>query len=144
MLVLWGWALNGPVGSDTVCVCDCVCVLRRFSRVWLFATPWTVAHQAPLSMAFFRQDYWSGLPCSPPGYLPNPGIETMLLMFPALAGSSLPLAPPGKPKLWYYLLVNTVRIELNCRTPSWCFRIAWCVENPHAWYQNWSSAIIEY
>ena len=51
-----------------------------------FATPWTVAHQTPLSMGFSRQEYWSGLPCPPPGDLPNPGIEPMSLMSPALAG----------------------------------------------------------
>ena len=48
-----------------------------------FVTPWTVAHQAPLSMEFSRQEYWSGLPCPPLGDLPDPGIE---LMSPALAG----------------------------------------------------------
>ena len=50
------------------------CVLNRFSRVQLFATLWTVAHQAPLSMVFFRKEYWYGLPFSPPGDPPNPGI----------------------------------------------------------------------
>ena len=44
--------------------------------VWLFETPWTVAYQAPLSMGFSRQEYWSGLPFPSPGDLPNPGIET--------------------------------------------------------------------
>ena len=53
------------------------------SCVWLFVTPWTVACQAPLSMGFSRQEYWSGLPCPPPGDLPYPGIEPMS---PALAG----------------------------------------------------------
>ena len=56
--------------------CSCACVLSHFSCVWLFATPWTVAHQAPLSMGFSRQEYWSGLPCSPPGDHPNPGMES--------------------------------------------------------------------
>ena len=54
--------------------------------VQLFATLWTVAHQAPLSMEFSRQEYWSGLPFPPPGDLPNPRIEPMFLMSPALAG----------------------------------------------------------
>jgi len=56
------------------------------SHVQLFATPWTVAHQAPLSMGFFRQEYWSGLPFPSPGHLPHPGIELVSLMSPALAG----------------------------------------------------------
>ena len=49
--------------------------------------PWTVALQAPLSMGFSRQEYWSGLPCSPPGALPDPGIEPPSFMSPALPGS---------------------------------------------------------
>ena len=49
-------------------------------------TPWTVAHQAPPSMGFPRQEYWSGLPCLPPGDLPSPGIEPMSLTSPALTG----------------------------------------------------------
>ena len=51
-----------------------------------FVTLWTVAHQAPLSMGFSKQEYWSGLPCPPPGDLPDPGIEPMSLMSFALAG----------------------------------------------------------
>ena len=53
-------------------------ILSRFSRVQLFVTPWTVAYQAPLSMGFFRQDYWSGLPCPSPKDLPDPGIKPCL------------------------------------------------------------------
>ena len=63
----------------------CVCELSRFSHVQLFATLWTVACQAPLSMGFSRQEYWSGLPCPPPGKLPEPGIEPTSLSSPALA-----------------------------------------------------------
>ena len=49
-------------------------------------TPWTTAHQDPLSMKFSRQEYWSGLPCPPPGALPDAGIELESLLSPALAG----------------------------------------------------------
>ena len=56
------------------------------SRVQLFATPWTVACQAPLSMGFFRQEYWSGLPFPPPGDLSEPGVKPASLMSPTLAG----------------------------------------------------------
>ena len=62
------------------------CVPSCFSRAQLFATLWAVAHQASLFMGFSRQEYWSGLPCIPPGALPNPGIEPVSLMSPALAG----------------------------------------------------------
>ena len=56
-------------------------MLSHFSHVGLFTTLWAVAHQAPLSMGFSRQEYWSGLPCPPLGELPNPGIELCLLHF---------------------------------------------------------------
>jgi len=62
---------------------------RSLSRVRLFETLWTVARQAPLSMGFSRQEYWGGMPCPPPGELPDPGIEPMSLMSPALAGRFL-------------------------------------------------------
>ena len=55
----------------------------------LFESSGTVAHQAPLSMEFSRQEYWSGLPCPPPGDLPDPGMEPASLMSPALAGGLL-------------------------------------------------------
>ena len=54
---------------------NAICEVKPLSRVQLFAAPWTVAHQAPPSMEFFRQEYWSGLPFPSPGDLPNPGIE---------------------------------------------------------------------
>ena len=59
-------------------------------------TPWTVIHQAPLSMEFSRQEYWSGLPCFSPGDLPDPGIE---LRSPTLQADSLLSEPPRKPSL---------------------------------------------
>ena len=61
-------------------------MLSRFSHVRFFTTSWTVAHQAPLSIGFTREGYWSGSPCPPPGDLPDPGIEPKSLMSPALAG----------------------------------------------------------
>ena len=60
--------------------------VKSLSRVRLFATPWTVTYQAPLSMWFSRQEYWSGLPGPTPGDLPNPGIEPTSFLSPALAG----------------------------------------------------------
>ena len=72
----------------------CACVLSYFSHVRLFVILWTVAHQAPLSVGFSKQEYWSWLPCPSPGDLPHPGIEPRS---PALEVDSLWLAPPGKP-----------------------------------------------
>ena len=69
------------------------CVLSCFSHVQLFTTPQTVAHQAPLSMEFSRQEYWSRLPCPPPGDLPDPGIEPTSPAVPPLQMDSLLLSP---------------------------------------------------
>ena len=70
--------------------------MKWLSHVRLFATPWTVACQAPPSMGFSRQEYWSGSPFSSPGDLPDPGIEPRS---PALQAEALTSEPPGKPKL---------------------------------------------
>ena len=75
------------------------CMLSRFSHVRFFATLWTIAHQAPLSMGFPRQEYWSGLPLPSPGDLPNPGVEPMSL---TLAGRFFATEPPGKPEFVYF------------------------------------------
>ena len=66
--------------------CLPVCVLIYFSHVRVFMTLWTVAHQVPLSMGFSWHEYWSGLPCPPPGDLVNPGIKPASLKSPTLAG----------------------------------------------------------
>ena len=68
---------------------------QSLSRVRLFVTLWTIDHQAPLSMAFSRQEYWSGLPFPPPGDLPNPGIQPRSSASPALQADSLPLSHHG-------------------------------------------------
>ena len=62
------------------------CMLSHFRCVTLFETLQTVAREAPLSTRFSRQEYWSGLPCPPPGDLPDPGIKPESLMSPALEG----------------------------------------------------------
>ena len=67
--------------------------VKLFSHVQLFVTPWTVTYQAPWSMGFSRQEYWSGLPFPSPGDLPNPGIERGS---PALQAGALLSEPPGK------------------------------------------------
>ena len=71
-------------------------MLSCFNYVQLFATPWTIAHQGPLSMGFSRQAYQSGLPCSPPGDLPHPGNKPESLMSPALAGGFFSAGSLGK------------------------------------------------
>ena len=84
----------------SVCFCFAnASMLSCFSRVWLFATLWSAACQAPLSLGFSRQEYWSELPCSFLGDLPDPGIEPLSPMAPELQVDSLPLSHWGSPRL---------------------------------------------
>ena len=73
--------------------------VESLSRVRLFATPWTVSYQAPPSVGFSRQEYWSGMPFPSPGHLPSPGIEPRS---PALQAYALPFEPPEKPVVSIY------------------------------------------
>ena len=75
-----------------------VCVLKSLSLVWLFTTPWTVAHQVPLFMGLLRLEYWSGLPLPPPEDLPNPGTKPMSPASPAMAGGCFTTETPGRPR----------------------------------------------
>ena len=75
------------------------CMLSHFSHIQFFVTLWAVALQAPLSLGFSRQEYWSGLPFPSPGDLPNQGSNPDLLHLLHWQASSLPVAPPGKPSL---------------------------------------------
>ena len=95
----------------------CKCVLNHFSHVQLFATLWTIAHQAPLSMGHSGQEYWSRLPCSPPGYLPNPGIEFSLLHWQV---GSLLLAPPRNASRRMQSLLHKVRTNPRSRDNEGC------------------------
>ena len=73
--------------------CRIMCCAQLLQYVLFFVTLWTIAHQAPLSIGFFRQEYWNGLPCPPPGDLPDLGIRPASPMSPAFQADSL----PGKP-----------------------------------------------
>ena len=86
--------------------------VKSLSRVRLFATPWTVAHQAPLSMGFSRQEYWSELPFPSPEDLPDPGIEPRS---PALQADILTSEPPGKPHSLLKFLLLTVQTQESVR-----------------------------
>ena len=100
-------------GLSSVCVCVCVCVL---SCAQLFATPRTVAHQAPLSMEFSRQEYYSALPFPSPGDLPDPGIKPTSLESADVG--SLPLVPPGKPSAIHNLCTASMYALQFCKTKS--------------------------
>ena len=99
----------------------CVCMFSHFSHVWLFAASWTVAHQAPLSIGFSRQEYWSGLPRPPPRDLPDPGIEPTSLASPALQVDLLPLS--HREALWCHVIFK--KSESCGITDSWTF----CIEH---------------
>ena len=94
------------------------CVLSRFSHVQLFVTLRTVALQAPLSMGFSRQEYWSGFPCPPPGDLPNPGIEPVSLAAPALQADSLPLSIREAPCMAWSQPVSSALLKGSFWSPS--------------------------
>ena len=91
-----------------VVLVSALCVLSHFGCVQLLLTPRTVAHQAPLSMDFSRQEYWSGLPFSPPGNLPDPGIKPTMPVDPALEADFLPLSHWGN-----YSKVNQLYIYID-------------------------------
>ena len=98
--------------------------VKLLSRVRLFATPWTVAHQAPPSMGFSRQEYWSGMPFPSPGDLPGPGIEPRSL---ALQADALTAEPPGKPHVHITPVAQMVKnLPAMGETQAWS--LGW--ENP--------------
>ena len=70
---------------------------KSLSHTRLFVTPWTIAHQAPLTFGFFRQEYWSGLPFPPLWDLPDPGIKPTSPAFSVVAGGFFTAEPPGQP-----------------------------------------------
>ena len=99
-------------------------MLSHFICVRLFVTSWTVGHQPPLSMEFSRQEYWSGLPCPPPGDLPDLGIEPTFPVSPALWADILPLNHWGRllrrkltPILCHSPLLN-ITSHLHCGSAS--------------------------
>ena len=95
----WGycaWKTMENIANTHLLLTFVSLVLSCFPHVQLFVTPQTAACQAPLSMGFSRQEYWSGLLCPPPGDLPNPGLNPRLLHWQV---DSLPLAPPGRPPM---------------------------------------------
>ena len=111
-------------------------LVQLLSHIWLFQTLWAVSSQAPLPMGFSRQEKWSGLPFSPPGDLPNPGVKPVSSAFPALAGRFVTTEIPGKPiwELYKYLFTyscdkyfkrkfeGTVRA---CNIDTWPILCSW-------------------
>ena len=111
--------------------------VKSFSHVQLFATPWTIAHQAPPSMGFSRQEDWSGLTFPSPGHLPDPGTE---LGSPALQADSLLSEPPGKTYCISYVYLHRYKFiekfldEIQLKlSQECCFRRGLGVE----WKEGW-------
>ena len=105
-----------------------VCMLSGFSCVQLFVTLWTVACQAPLSMGFSRQEYWSGFPCPPPRHLSDPGVKLTSLMFPAWASRFFTISAtweaPSPVLLTYIFHLLNLKSNLNF---SHYIKIAWII-----------------
>ena len=98
--------------SSAMIVLGLVTLVAQSCRTcWDSVDPWMMAHQAPQSMEFSRQGYWSGLTFPSPGNLPDPRIEPR---FPALQVDSLLLEPPGKPRLWDCLFLSSVVFSFVC------------------------------
>ena len=95
------------------------CVLSHFSCILLFVAPGTAAHQAPLSMGFSRQEYWSGSPCPPPGDIPDLGIEPMTPASTSLAGRFFTTEPPRSPKEWACIRTNPRATQTLAERSLW-------------------------
>ena len=131
---------GGWYGKESICNAEEV---KPLSRVWLFATQWTVTYQALWSMGFSRQDYWSGLPFPSPGDLPNPGIEHVS---PALQTDALPSEPLGKPQVQLLGQEDTLKKGMATHPGYSCLknstdRGAWwttvhCVAQSWTWLSN--------
>ena len=93
-------------------------MLSCLSRVQLFVTPWTAACQAPLSVGFSRQEYWSGQPFPSPGDLPGPGFEPLFLMSPALVGGFFTIEPLGRPLFIYSHAHSVIKTTSSGRERS--------------------------
>ena len=102
----------------------CVCLPSHLSCVRLFATPWTIARQAPLSTGFSRQEYWSGLPCPPSGDIPDPGIKPTSLKSPALVVMFFTTSTTWEAIyihillliLFHYSLLQDIKYNFQCYT----------------------------
>jgi len=112
----------------------CACVLSHFSQVQLFVTLWTVACQAPLSVGFSRQRYWSGLPCPPPGNLSDPGIELTALTFPTLAGRFSTTSAT-----WEVLCYHLRKHILNTSATAWVALPSFCLPLSPNPVSQWNS-----
>ena len=97
--------------------CNYCSLVTKFCCMHSFATPWTIARQAPLSMGLSWQEYWSGLPFPFQRDLPDPGIEPASLRSPALAGRFFTTEPPGNPT-YNYTVIFPLRVLVGVKWPA--------------------------
>ena len=119
-MLYWMWDFKD---REIAASSNLLCTLSCFSHFWLFETPWTVAHPAPLSIGFSGQEYWSGLPWPPPGDLPYPGTEPVSLTSAVLAGGFLTTGATLEAQLAY-------SSQIMLQTCEWClrsFRLNWSI-----------------
>ena len=125
-------------------------MLSHFSHIQLFVTPWTTAHQAPLSMGFSRQEYWCGLSCPSPGDLPDPGIKPESLVSPALIGrfftTSTTLMQSKCQMSWSSVKLDSVRSRGRPRGQGWKVHgVPWgigrCSWPKSAWWDRAAGAL---
>ena len=137
-LMPWNGKIKGTPflwGQEGLSLLVVLCLWAVLRWAWLFATPWTVAHQAPLSMEFSRQEYWSGLPFPSPGDLPDLGIKLMSPVSPALAGVSSALSHHGsllaelKARPGKRFLTVLLRINAHFRSRDFSYEY-WNVSQP--------------
>lgn len=121
----------------------CVCLLSRLSGFQFFVTLQIRANQAPLSIGFSRQEYWSKLLCLPPGDLPKPRIELVSLSILYLQADSLPLTSPGKPLSSVQQFFFFRSGKLSCfrqwlvkYNPGFSHKL--CHQNQHTWHCHWA------
>ena len=118
--------VNSFIGnkSQMFFICMCVCLLCCFSGFQLFVTLRIRIRQAPLSIGFSRQEYWSGLPFPSPGNLQDPRIELASPVSPALQVDSLPAEPSRKPNP-LFLQTEPKKNRKKGKMPSYCFETTW-------------------
>ena len=127
--ITYCWSLAWRILTITLLACVCMCCY--FSHVQLFETLWIVARQAPLSMGFSRQEYWSGLPCPPPGHIPDQGSNPCLLHLPHCRQILYCWAPREAPaSMWnehYHMVVWTFfgTALLWDGNKNWHFSVLW-------------------
>ena len=148
--VMGNWSSMRKLRSDKACFQTSILKCQLLSHVQLFVTPWAVAHQAPLSMEFSRQEYWSGLPFPFPGDLPDPGIKPGSLTLEADSWLSEPLGKSASTQI--PILISFGGVERTIVKKEWEVgvldsQVPRANKLKYQWlpalYQGWVSPVLE-